>query len=204
MTTKSTTKLSGNTEMSEIELLRARLAELEGEQETKEIKQDEYIPVMSLIPYHLNLSTKEGGQGNVKRFTKFGEIKSILYKDLLDIIEVHPNFLEAGYFYILHSGFIRQQGLNEIYSKILTKDKIEQILTTNTEECITLYNSANPKQQEIIIQLLIDKVRNEPDSINLNTVDKISRLSKVDIVGKAEESKQLEEERLEEAEKAGA
>lgn len=195
MTNKSNTQLPKADTESEIKTLEARLAELKGKKETVgEIRQDEYIPVMSLIPYHLNLSTKEGGQGNIKKFTRFGEKKNILYKDLLDIIEVHPNFLEAGYFYILHPGFIRQQGLDETYSKILTKDKIEQILTTNTEDCITLYNSANPKQQEIIIQLLIDRVRNEPERVNLNSVDKISKLSGVDIVKKAEESKELQEE----------
>jgi len=168
--------------LSEIDILRARLAELEEKEITEEkIQQDEYISVMSLIPFNLNLSTKEGGQGSVKKFTRFGEIKKIIYKDLMDIIDAHPNFLEDGYFYIMHPGFIRQHGLDEIYSKILTKEKIEKILETNSDECVALYESATPKQQTIIVQMLINKMHENPDSVNLNIVDRISRISKVDI-----------------------
>jgi len=189
-------------EEDEITSLRRRLAELEGnaildkEEEVlveEKIQQDEYISVMSLIPFPLNLTTREGGQGSVKRFTRFGEIKKILFKDLIDILDAHPNFLEAGYFYILHKGFIRQNGLDEIYSKILTKDKIELILnTSNADEAVALYNSATPRQQEIIVQMLIGKVHENSDSVDLNIVDRISRASKKDIAKIAGES--LEEE----------
>ena len=115
-----------------------------------------------------------------------------MYSDLVDIIDAHMNFVEAGHFYILSPAFVRQNGLQEIYSKILTKDKSEQIITSNSQESINLYNSATKEQQEVIIDLLIDMARNNPDSLNLNVVDKISRLSKVDIMKKAEDSKELE------------
>ena len=223
MNTKSTTKSStAYKELTEKKAkLEAEIAELSGKLETEKqkamafieqpeevedikIQQDEYIPVMSLLPYNLNLTTKEGGQGSVKKFTKFGEVKRIIYKDLVDILEVHPEFMEAGYFYILHPGFIRHHGLNDVYSKILTKDKIEEILLANTEECVTLYSSANSGQQEIIIQLLVDKVRDNPNSLNLNMIDKISRVSKVDIIKRAEDSKLADPmvEQQEEAETA--
>ena len=183
-------------EEDEITSLRRRLAELEGnavlnkeKKNEEKIQQDEYISVMSLIPFPLNLTTKEGGQGSVKRFTRFGEIKKILYKDLIDILDAHSNFLENGYFYILHKGFIRQNGLDEVYSKILTKEKIELILnTSNADEAVALYNSATPKQQEIIVQMLIGKLRENSDSIDLNIVDRISRVSKTDIAKIAGES----------------
>jgi hypothetical protein len=185
----------------EIEMLRAKLALLENKSDDEvdaKIEQDEYIQVMSLLPYPLNLSTKEMGQGSIKKFTKFGEIKRIMYKDLVDILEVHANFLEAGYFYILNPALIRHHGLNDVYSKILTKDKIEEILLANSEECVSLYNSANEKQQEIIIQLLIEKVRNNSEGVNLNMVDRLSRASKVDIMKKAIEGKETSEALLDE------
>lgn len=195
MTRKPSTQSPALNQQSEIEMLRARLAELEKNDEEKQevkIQQDEYIPVMSLLPYNLNLSTKEAGMGSIKKFTKFGEVKRILYKDLLDILEVHHSFMEAGYFYILHPAFIRQQGLDDTYATILTKDKIEKIISTNSDDSVELYKSANERQQEIIVQLLIDKVRADPNSVNLNIIDRISRLSKRDIVKIAEEAKELE------------
>lgn len=171
----------------EIEMLRRKLAELEKEDySNSKIQQDEYISVMSLIPYTLNLTTQTGGQGSVKKFTKFGEIKKIIYKDLVDIMEAHPNFLEAGYFYILDPRFIRQHGLDETYSRILTKEKIDEILSTGSEESVTLYDSANPEQKGIIRDLLVEKIVNDPDSVDLNIVDRISRISKVDLRQRAE------------------
>jgi hypothetical protein len=208
MNTKTSKKLSAE-EKKELEALKARLAELEStggidesekEQRVKEAPRtkvllDDYVPVMSLLPYRLNLATKEGGQGDVKKFTRFGEVKNILYKDLVDIIEVNRNFMESGYFYILDPIVIRQHGLDEVYSKILTKEKIEEILNNiNTEYCIDLYNSANSDQQRVIVQLFIEKVKNNPDSVNLYTVDRISRLSKIDITQRAEEEKVLTQE----------
>jgi hypothetical protein len=211
MNKKSSTQLSAD-EKKEVEALKARLAELESTIDTVEptmgqrtietgrnkVLLDDYVPVMSLLPYRLNLSTKEGGQGDVKKFTKFGEVKNILYKDLVDIIEVNRTFMESGYFYILDPLVIRQHGLDEVYSKILTKEKIEEILNNiNTEYCIDLYNSSNSNQQKVIVQLLIEKVKNDSSSVNLYTVDRISRLSKIDIAQKAEEEKALAEELVE-------
>jgi len=206
MNTKTTKALSAD-EKKEVEELKARLAELESSDSEKPGKEqriqaersrvllDDYVPVMSLLPYKLNLSTKEGGQGDVKKFTKFGEVKNILYKDLVDIIEVDRSFMEAGYFYILDPLVIRQHGLDETYSKILTKEKIDEILNNvNTEYCIDLYNSANPEQQRVIVQLLIEKIKTDPSSVNLYTVDRISRLSKIDITNRAEDEKLLTKE----------
>jgi len=212
-TTKATptVKEVTNKEISELELLKAEIAELRNmlnsssnnelieEKETKKIQADDYIPVMSLIPHTLNLSTKGGGQGSIKRFTKFGETKNILYRELVDIIENHRNFMEAGYFYILNSDVIRLHGLDEIYTKILTKEKIEDIISTKGDECIELYKAANLQQKEIILELLIEKTFNDIDSINLNIIDKISRDSGVDILEKAENRKKLMEEKEEQA-----
>jgi hypothetical protein len=144
---------------------------------------------MSLLPYPLILSTKGNGTGTVKKFTTMGEIKRILYRDLLEILESHRNFAEAGYFYIMDKRFIRQQGLDEMYSKILTKEKIEEIIrSTEPKHCVEIFNSANEKQKEIIVELLIDKLATG-SSVDLNVVDAISRASKVDISKLAEDAK---------------
>lgn len=207
--TRNTTETSKD---HEIALLKAKLAELENnpveskpvvkekDYEERRIQPDEYVSVMSLLPYNMNLSTQEGGQGSVKKFTKFGEVKRILYRDLVEILEVHRNFVEAGYFYIMNPQLIRYHGLEDVYEKILTKEKIEEIISLNSENSLDLYNSANEKQQEIIVQLIIDKLMENPDSINLNFVDKISRLSKIDIYKKAEELRETDKQLLSEEE----
>lgn len=179
---------------SKIAALQAEINELKSldassKADTK-VQMDDLIPVMSLLPYTLNLSTRDGGQGSVRKFSRFGEIKQILYHELIDIMENHPNFLNAGYFYIMSPAVIRTHGLQEVYEKILTKEKLDEIIALDSEECATLFASCNPGQQEVIVQLLVDKVR-DGTGIDLNIVDKISRLSKVDIVARAESEKEI-------------
>lgn len=200
MTTNNASKGKLDDEKKEIADLKARIAELVREKEEtprvyeEKLESDSYIPVMSLLPFTLNLSTKEQGQGNVKKFTKFGEVKRILYRDLVDIMEANPQFLEAGFYYILDPRVIRFHGLEEAYAKILTKDKIEDVLSANSEEGLSLYNTANPEQQKIIIGLIVDKLADDPKSVNLNVVDSISRVSGVNINEKVEDTKTLLEQ----------
>lgn len=216
------TKVDGweKEEMSELEQMKIKMAELEqqlkkalentdkedikeveqfGETDyPRDIRQDEYIPVMSLIPWTLNLSTEGMGRGKIKKFTYFGEIKRILYSELVDIMDMHPNFLNSGLFYILDKDVVRKHGLNDVYDNILDKDKIEKILDTKDEKCVELYKNANKKQQEVIIKLLVEKMKEDPDTVNLNVIDKISRISNIDIQQKVRDAEAFNQALLEE------
>lgn len=202
MTTQGTQKSSVVDEKKEIENLKAQIAELKRQQVTTTLEEfvddkiqlDDYISVMSLLPFTLNLSTKEGGQGNIKKFTKFGEVKRILYKDLVDIMDANPQFLSAGFYYILDPRVIRAHGLDEVYSKILSKEKIEDILSANSEEGLSLYNSANEEQQKVIINLMVDKLVEDPKAINLTVIDAVSRASGIKIMDKVEDTQTLLEQ----------
>lgn len=136
----------------------------------------EYVKIMSLVPFGLNLSTRERGQGKTFKFSSFGEVKNVLYQDLLDIMETHRNFMESGYFFILNPKVVRIQGLNDLYNRILTKEKIEQILT-GAKDYMEVFNACNDSQKNVIVEMIVDKLFKEPESIDLNVVDKISRVS---------------------------
>ena len=170
------------------------------ERPVREIRPDEYISVMSLLPYTLILTTQAMGGGSVKRFTKFGETKRILYGDLVDIIEVNQSFLEAGYFYIMDADVIRKHGLDETYSKILTKEKMQEIVDSKSNNAVELYNSATPRQQETIVQMLVDKVKSDPMGTDMNVIDRLSRASGINIVEVSEREKEAENTPLEETE----
>ena len=152
---------------------------------------DEYINVKSLIPHVLNLTSIMDGSGPNRKFTKFGEVKRIMYKDLVEVMEIHPNFIQDGYCYILDPRVVRQHGLEDAYKKILTKEKMDMILEGSSDDCVVLYSSATAMQQDIIVGMLIEKLRDNPGSLDLNTLDKISRLSGVDIAKRAEEELEL-------------
>jgi len=155
-----------------------------------EINPQSYITVVSLCWTYMTLSTKGRGKGKLFNFPEFSTKKRIMYSDLVEILENHPNFLEQGLFYIADKRVIRRHGLNEIYSKILDKSKIETILSgVDNSEIISIFKSANPAQQGTIVQLLIDK-RLAGGEIDLNLWDKLSRASNINMQSKYENAKE--------------
>jgi hypothetical protein len=158
------------------------------------INQDDYIKVISLCPYQLNLCTEKNGGGKVFTFYSFGEVKRILYADLAKIIETNRGFLEKFYFYIMDKRCIRRHGLDDLYEKALTKERIEVILDGKSNDIVSLFKSGNPIQQELIVDMLIQKMVKTPESVDLNMIDKISRVSGIKIQEKAERARELKEE----------
>jgi hypothetical protein len=145
-----------------------------GNEEDIVISSDEYIKVMSMLPYTLNLTTEPRGRGKLFTFETFGQVKRILYSDLNHIIENHPKFVQNGSFIILNQRVIRRHGLDDAYESILDKGKIEQILTGNQSDAVNLFKSANKNQQEAICQMII-KEGVAGKEYDLNLLDRLSR-----------------------------
>jgi len=154
------------------------------------ISSDSYIKVMSLTPYLLTLTTSEYGRGKKFNFEKFGDVKRILYHDLCDIMEQHQNFLNSGYFIILSRNVVRKHGLDEVYEKILTKDKIDSIISGNDSDAVNLFKSCSNAQQELMVTMFVDKMVNN-EFVDLNLLDRISRVIGYDISKRAEEIKSI-------------
>jgi hypothetical protein len=141
----------------------------------EDVAPNERIKVMSLVNNPLTLSTMKSGRGKRFEFDRFGETRNILYSDLLDVNNNHKNFLEAGFYYILDDRVVALEGLEDVYEHILTKDKIEKVLS-NEKDAIELFQKANPKQQDVVIRLIKSKlINNEP--IDFNLVNELTRVS---------------------------
>jgi hypothetical protein len=196
---------------NELEMLKQQLAQMaakvaelsgSGEKETKDFEDnsgkeihialDEYIKVMSLCPNELNLSTRKGKGGKTFVFNKLYEVKRIMYQDLADILENHRNFVDAGFFVILNKDVIRHQGLDDAYAKILTKEKMEDILKGNSTDAVNLFKSANPEQQEVICRVMVEDIVNGKE-VDLNFVDRISRIVGYNLIERVEDIKKIRE-----------
>jgi len=71
---------------------------------------------------------------------------------------------------------IMASGLEEVYEKMLTKEKILEIINcTNVDIAVELFKSANDNQRDLIVEMLINKII-EGASIDLNFLDRISRI----------------------------
>jgi len=162
------------------------------EYENITIRPDKYVKVISLDIYPLNLSTEKYGKGRTYRFNEFGHVKNIPFKNLADIVDTHSNFVEDGRFYILNRAAIHELSLEDIYSNILTKEKIDAILQGNDRDVsISLFQSANKAQREVICQMLIDRRIND-EEVDLNIWDRIDRM----VDGQLEEKYNINREYL--------
>jgi hypothetical protein len=159
------------------------------EVQEKPILADEFIEVVSLTPYKLNLATEPGGKGRVVKFEKFGDTRRISYSDLVRVIDTNQSFLESGYFYILDERVIRKHGLSYAYDAILTKDKLEQVFNLGTNS-VSLYKSASEVQKKFIHQIIIDKlIKNE--SVDLNLISQIEKIGGANLIQSANEAKEM-------------
>lgn len=172
--------------------LEKELEKLRGEAKDEdadiEINPDSYIKVISLSLGILNLCTEGYGKGKNYRFNHFGEVKRIPYRYLTEIIDSNIGFTEAGSFYIMDKNVIRRHGLDDVYSNILDKTSIEKIFSGNSTDAFTLYKVSNPRQQEVIQDMLIEKLRDD-ENFDMNLIAAVSKYSKVNLQEKAEDSK---------------
>jgi hypothetical protein len=163
----------------------------EYEDDELDISPQKYVTVISLTPNQLNLSTQPGGKGKVITFNKFGEQKRIMYGNLVDIMDSAPGFLERGCYYIAEKRIIRKHGLDELYATLLTKQIIEDMVSTSMsdEDMTTLYKSANKTQQGVIIDLIVHKLMADDKSDDMNMVASISKISGIDLLKQVEDNK---------------
>lgn len=159
------------------------------QEKSTDIPLNKYINVMSLVGNKLNLSTKAKGQGKTYSFENFGVIKKMFYSELLDIINNHPNFFEAGYFYILDSEVIESNNWVEMYEKILSKDNMESILN-NAPNALQLFEGTNSKQRGVIVEFFVDKILSG-QAVDFNLIANINRIGNVDIQQVAKERKEV-------------
>jgi len=151
---------------------------------------DELIPVISLLDYTLNLMRTQNSGRAKYMFKEFGERKEILYQDILFIIEEYRHFLADGFFLILDERVINRHGLQDITKQVLTKEKIEKILT-GSKEAVALYKSCSDAQKKTIIGMVTRKLAVNPDAIDLNVVYELSRESGIKIQENADSARLL-------------
>lgn len=161
----------------------------------EEIYADEYIQVMNICPMPLTLSTESLGKGRTYNFLKFGEIKRIVYGDLVRIMDSASTFLEKGFFYIMDDRVVRKHGFTGIYDQLLTKEKLDKIFDMGVD-AYALYSSATENQRKFIDTMLVRRVRDD-EFVDFNLLAKILKNFGVDIVEKGRTAKEMTAEAVE-------
>lgn len=140
-----------------------------------DIRPDKQIKVVSLENNLANLTTQAYGQGKVYRFDKFGQIRNIPYSDLSDIILNNQKFIDDGRFYIDNNDVIYKQGLNDIYTKLLSKNDIENLLKYDKKTIEDKFANTTDVQKEIVAIYYATKISNN-EEVDFNKIDILSKL----------------------------
>lgn len=156
----------------------------------KPLATNELITVISLVNNVLTLSTEQRGGGTIYVFHEFGEQQPIIYGDLIKIIHNQRGFTKDGHFFIASKRFVRTNGLEKYYKKIMSPQKLQTIFSLPQEEVTEIFKNSAKTIQDSIVGMLVDKVVNGED-INGNVMYGIQNNYQGDITKMIKEKKEL-------------
>ena len=143
--------------------------EEDSEQQKEEIPLTKRIKVTSITTGGVNLKTSYDNGARKFRLEHLGQTKAIQYEYLIDCINTDRWLFEDGLVYINDPQVVEEQLLEEEYKKFLTPDKIQNILTFDTETIKEMVSNSTREIQETICSVVIDKI-NAGENIDLNKV----------------------------------
>ena len=139
------------------------------EKEQEEIPLTKRIKVTSITTGGVNLKTSYDSGARKFRLEHLGQTKAIQYEYLIDCINTDRWLFEDGLVYINDPQVVEEQLLEEEYKKFLTSEKIQNILTFDTETIKEMVSNSTREIQETICSVVIDKI-NAGENIDLNKV----------------------------------
>lgn len=150
---------------------------------------NQQIKVMSMYYGTLNLcNSANRSAGKLLTFDKFGQVKSVLYHDLVDYVNNESKFAEQGLFYILDRAAVYSLGLSTEYSKLINKDIVDHITEYGDSDLRDIVTVMPNGQREALANVLADKLY-AGIPLDRNKIAIISDIIGVDIQQKANDKK---------------
>lgn len=150
------------------------------------------IKIMSMCYGELNLcDSANRSAGRLLTFTEFGQIKSVMYRDLVNYINNEMKFAEMGLFYVLDKAAVYHLGLSDVYSKLADPSVMKNITNYTNAEIEKIIEVMNPTQRETLSDLLADRIF-KGISYDLNKINTIERCGNVKIMEKVDQKRQIE------------
>lgn len=148
---------------------------------------DAMIRLQSLTKGELCLSVN----GSVAiNFDKYGDIKPVLYSELMNIVNNNRSFAEEGAFYIMDDASVKYLGLSRYYDSILSYDEIESLESYSDEELRAIIPKISDFQKDVISLVFASKIYNDKP-VDRNKVEIISKSCEIDIAKRAREMKEI-------------
>ena len=91
------------------------------------------------------------------------------------------NAIRSGLVYIADAQFVEENELEEAYRGLLDDKKFKTLLDNKSEYVIEVYKNASPSQQNIIIDMIVEKKTNGED-VDANVLLVLGKLSGKDLI----------------------
>lgn len=124
------------------------------------------------------------------KFGKFGEVKSVLYHDLVDYVNNERKFAEEGYFYILDKAAVYYLGLSSEYKKLVNPDFVKNIMNYSESEIHDIASTMTNAQRDNLIEVLSNRMY-AGEMMDMNKIEIINKITGVNIQNKVEEMKKF-------------
>jgi len=148
---------------------------------------DAMIRLQSLTKGELCLNVN----GNVAiNFDKYGDIKPVLYSELMSIVNNNRLFAEEGTFYIMDDASVKYLGLSRYYDNILSYDEIESLESFTDDELKLRLPKISDFQKDVVSLVYATKIYND-EEVDRNKIEIISRACEIDITRRAREMKEI-------------
>lgn len=149
-----------------------------------EINPNKQVMVMSLCYGTLNLTG--GGRNTLIQFTKYGEVRPVLYSTLITIVNHNLRFAQTGKFYILDKDSVYHLGLSDFYKKLIPNEIIDNITDYSPNVIESIIKDIDDEQVDLIVKLLSERIY-RGENLDANKINLISKLAGKDIMKKVEE-----------------
>lgn len=153
----------------------------------KEPEDGKSIRVRSLFNGTLNLIY---GDKRFITFNKYGDEVRILYRDLIQIVNMNHKFAEEGYFEIEDVNAIYYLGMSYAYENIIKYNDIENICSYSDDKVENLIKNASDYQKSLVANRIAHQIVNGKN-VDYNKVNLINKLCSVDISKRAESIRSL-------------
>lgn len=94
-------------------------------------------------------------------FDKYGDIKPVLYSELMNIVNNNRLFAEEGAFYIMDDASVKYLGLSRYYDNILSYDEIESLESYSDDELRTIVPKISDFQKDVISLVFANRIYND-------------------------------------------
>lgn len=155
-----------NKQMAEmLKQMQAQIEQLKAESNKVQVIQTvgssgKKVKVINLAHCPVSVSTEGDGQGIVKTFNKYGDVLTIKFDVLSDMVANYQNTFSRGYLRILDKDVVDELSLTDEYEELYTKEMIDEIINLQTDGAVDLFINMDDTLRETTARTIALNLKN--------------------------------------------